>query len=255
MAPSTWRAPDGVRIAYEVVGEGPAVLLLHGFAANRHVNWERPGVVGNLTDAGFTVVSYDARGHGQSDKPHDPDAYGRGRMVDDARGLVDHLGLEHFDAVGYSMGAQTAAWWAPSEPRLGRLVLGGIGDNLLLPPPVAEQRYPALAIAEGLEADDPDTVTRPTPRAFRAFADATKADRLALAALQRSRVVTEGPDLSAIAVPVLLVAGEEDTLIGDVEPVAQVLYDARIVVVPGNHLSAVVSPAFATALVRFLAGD
>lgn len=250
-----WTAPDGVRIAYQVSGEdgGPAVLLLHGFAANRYVNWERSGVAGALTDGGFRVVLYDARGHGDSDKPHDPAAYGQRRMADDARGLIDHLEIQSVDLVGYSMGAQTAAWLAPTEPRARRVVLGGIGDRLLLPPPPGEWRYPAEAIAEGLEAEDPEAITGATPRAFRSFADATKADRLALAALQRSRTVGEGPDLSAITVPVLVIAGDEDTLIGAIEPVVEALPNARSMVVPGNHLSAVVSPAFATAVVSFLA--
>jgi pimeloyl-ACP methyl ester carboxylesterase len=246
-----WTAPDGVGIEYEVHGAGPAVLLLHGFASNARLNWVRPGLVDALVKAGFRAIAYDARGHGRSDAPHDPSAYEDNTMVGDAVGLIDHLQLGELAVVGYSMGAQVAARLVAEEPRVARAVFGGIGSRLLAPRP-GEERYPARAIADALEADHLPEETAPTPRAFRAFADATKADRLALAALQRSRVVEGHPDLQAITVPVLIVVGQDDTLVGDPEGVVRALPHARLVVVPGNHLSAVVSPAFREAVVEFL---
>jgi pimeloyl-ACP methyl ester carboxylesterase len=252
MAPvPRWSAPDGVEIDYQVAGEGPAVLLMHGFASSAAVNWVRPGIVDALVRAGFTTAVYDARGHGHSGKPHDPAAYADNALVRDAVGLIDHLGLRELAVVGYSMGAQVAAWLVPTEPRVRRAVLGGIGSRLLAPRP-HERRYPAEDIARALETDDPATVEDATPRAFRAFADATKADRLALAALQRSRVISGHPDLESIDVPVLVVVGQRDTLIGDAEVVARAVPHGRLVVVPGDHLSAVTSPEFARAVVDFL---
>jgi len=247
-----WTAPDGVGIEYEVRGSGAPVLLLHGFASSAQINWVRPGIVEALVAAGFRAVAYDARGHGSSDAPHDQAAYGDNAMVKDAIGLIDHLGLDDLAVVGYSMGSQVAAWLVPEEPRVRRAVLGGIGSRLLAPV-VGEERYPALAIAESLEAERLSEDTAPTPRAFRTFADATKADRLALAAVQRARVVEGHPDLRSVAVPVLLVVGDRDTLAGDAEAVVRALPDARLVVVPGDHLSAVMSPEFASAVVGFLA--
>ena len=229
------------------------VLLLHGFASNAHINWHRPGVVAALVGAGHRVVTPDARGHGRSDAPHDPAAYADAAMVRDAAGLLGHLGVERCAVVGYSMGAQVAAGLAVVDARVRRLVLGGIGSRLLARRP-DEPAYPAADIAAGLEADDPAAVTGATPRAFRAFADATKADRLALAALQRSRAVAGRVALEQIAVPVLLLVGEDDTLVGDPATVAEALPDAVVQTVPGDHLSAVTRPEFAAALVRFLAG-
>lgn len=246
-----WTAPDGVGIEYDVAGSGPPVLLLHGFASNARINWVRPGIVEALTDAGFMAVCYDARGHGRSDAPREPAAYAGNAMVGDAVGLIDALGLGSLAVVGYSMGAQVAAWLVPAAPEIRRAVLGGIGTRLLAPRP-GEARYPAEEIARALEAPDPSTVTGATPRAFRAFADATGADRLALAALQRARVTDGHPDLASVSVPVLLLAGESDTLIGDPAQLARSLPDARVEMVPGDHLSAVTSPAFAAALVHFL---
>ncbi len=249
-----WTAPDGVAIAFDVYGEGPPVLLLHGFASDARINWVRPGIVAALVDSGLQAIVYDARGHGRSGAPHDPAAYAGNAMVDDARGLIEYLGLETAAVVGYSMGAQVAAWLVPEEPRVRRVVLGGIGSRLLAPRP-GEGRYPASAIAEALEVDDPSAIEGVTPRAFRAFADATGADRFALAAIQRSRSIEGHPNLEAISVPVLLVVGDRDTLIGDAASVARALPAARLEVVPGDHLSAVTSPAFREAVVAFLAAE
>ena len=246
----TWTAPDGVRIAYEVHGTGPPVLLLHGFASDSRINWQRPGVVDALVGAGHAVIAYDARGHGRSDKPHDAAAYADGAMARDARGLLDHLGTEAVSVVGYSMGSQVAVDLAAGDRRVRRAVLGGIGSRLLAPRS-GEERYPAEEIVAALEADDASSAGA-TGRAFRAFAEATKADRRALAAVQRARAVGGHPDLRLVTVPVLLLVGERDTLVGDAAAVAAALPDARLEVVPGDHVSAVTSPAFAAATVAFL---
>ena len=250
-----WEAPDGVGLVYDEAGAGPAVLLLHGFASNARINWVRPGVVDALVASGFRVVTYVARGLGRSDAPHDAAAYAGHAMAADAAGLADHLGLAEFAVVGYSMGSQVASWLAAEDARVTRAVLGGIGSRLLLAR-AGDRGYPAEEIARALEADRPPPDSGPTPRAFRAFADATKADRLALAAIQRARALEGAPDLGLLAVPVLVVVGEEDTLVGDAAAVAAAVPDGRLVRVPGDHLSAVVQPAFAAAVARFLgAGD
>ena len=76
-------ASDGVPLAFERVGEGPPVVLVHGFGSSRHQNWKSTGWYGSLTEAGFGVVAMDCRGHGESDKPHDPAFYGHDRMAED----------------------------------------------------------------------------------------------------------------------------------------------------------------------------
>src|SRR6185295_13542653 len=118
---------DGTAIAYTVVGDGPDALLLHGFAADHRVNWVSCGVVDALVAAGRRVIARDARGPGESDKPHDPAAYENDAMVRDAQGLLDHLGVERVDVIGYSMGALVSARLVPDEPRARSCVLGGIG--------------------------------------------------------------------------------------------------------------------------------
>jgi len=249
---SRWLAADGVGIEYEVTGTGPPVMLLHGFASSAVVNWIRPGIADALECAGHTVVAYDARGHGLSDAPHDPAAYAGGAMVDDVVGLVDHLGFACVSAVGYSMGAQVVVAWAARDARVRRAVLGGIGSRMLRPQP-GDRRYPAVAIARALESDDPAAQSNATARAFRAFADATGSDRLALAAIQRARLVSGHGDLAPIHIPVLVLVGEDDTLVGDPRRLTSTLPEGRLQVVPGDHLSAVTSPQFAAAAVDFVA--
>ncbi len=246
-----WRAPDGVEISYEVVGEGPPVLLLHGFASDARTNWVRTGVVDALVAGGFQATMYDARGHGKSGKPHYPSAYAASVMLDDARGLIDHLGYPGIHVVGYSMGAKMAIRLASGDPRVTRAVLGGLGIRLV-PIGSAGTAYPAGSIAAALEADDAGSITEPTPRAFRAFADATKADRRALAALQRARTTEPPLDLEALTVPTLIVTGEQDTLAGDPTALAAAIPGARYETVPGNHLSAVLSKDFSAVVTSFL---
>ena len=124
---------DGTGIAFITAGTGPDVLLHHGFAADHRVNWVAPGVVDAFVAAGRRVIALDARGHGQSDKPHDPAAYENDAMARDARALLDHLGVERVDVVGYSMGALVSTRLVPDEPRARSCVLGGIGGKIRRP--------------------------------------------------------------------------------------------------------------------------
>lgn len=239
---------DGVGLAYEVEGEGPPVVLLHGFAADGNGNWVQPGVVQALAVDGRQAITLDARGHGASDKPHDPAAYADDAMVKDVQALLDHLEITRCDVAGYSMGSMVTSRLATIEPRVRSIVLGGVGARLARPrPPEAMS-----AIADALEADDPSSIADPTAKAFRAFADSTGADRHALAAIQRSPRFTGPPDLSAISVPTLVLTGDQDTLVGRPEGLAELIPGAKFRILSGDHLSAVRDPEFPKAIVEFL---
>src|SRR5580692_5816676 len=97
-------APDGTRIAYEVVGEGQPVLLIHGFAASRVQNWKNPGWYETLTRAGYRVIAMDCRGHGESGKPHEPAAYDHDLMAADAAAVIRATASAPVFLMGYSMG-------------------------------------------------------------------------------------------------------------------------------------------------------
>ena len=241
---SSFTADDGVTIFYDDVaptggteggGPLPPVVLHHGFAADAHTNWVATGVVDALVAAGRRVVALDARGHGRSDAPHDPSAYGEGRMARDLARLVDVLGVPEIDLVGYSMGAVVALILATDEPRIRRLVVGGVGAG----------------IVEMGGVDRRDTVADPVAAAFRVFVDAQGADRRALAAHARSVHATPIA-VERITAPTLLLVGDADPLAARPETLAAPIPDCTLTVVPGDHLSAVVAPTFAPSLVAFL---
>jgi pimeloyl-ACP methyl ester carboxylesterase len=239
---------DGVELAYLEAGAGPTVLLLHGFAADHVANWVQPGVFDALVEAGRHVVAFDARGHGASDKPHDPAAYANDAMARDVPAFLDHLGVDALDVVGYSMGAMTASRVVPKEPRARSLVLGGVGGRLV----DGRLAVSRAAIADALVAGDARSVENVGARAFRRFADRTGADREALAAIQRAPRVEGRPPLAEITVPTLVLVGDGDTIASHPERLADAIPNATARVVQGDHLNAVYDPAFTTAIVEFL---
>lgn len=250
---------DGVRIAYEEwrgeAESGPPVFLHHGFAADARLNWVRTGVVAALIDAGRRVVAPDARGHGGSDKPHDPARYGEDRMARDLSELLDHLDCDQVDLVGYSMGAVVALIAATREPRIRRLVVGGVGGAVVELGGVDVRAMDRHLLAAALRLDDPAQITHPMARAFRDFADAgPRNDRLALAA--QSDAVHQGRiALERITAPTLVLAGRDDALARRPEELANAIDGARLEFVEGDHLGAVVAPGFVASLVRHLAFD
>src|ERR1700722_18557675 len=103
-------AHDSVEIAFLDEGKGEPIVLVHGFASNKEVNWVAPGWVSTLTGAGRRVIALDNRGHGASAKLYDPAAYHSSIMAEDMRALLDHLSLPRADVMGYSMGARITAY-------------------------------------------------------------------------------------------------------------------------------------------------
>jgi pimeloyl-ACP methyl ester carboxylesterase len=246
---------DGVDIAFiDVKPQGrdlnEPILLIHGFASNHRMNWVGPRWVETLTGAGRRVIAFDNRGHGQSEKLYAPADYHLDLMTRDAASLLAHLGVERADVMGYSMGARIASFLALAEPRLVRsLVLGGLGDRLVCDGGLPE------AIAEALEAPSLDSLTDPTQRLFRGFADQTKSDRAALAACVRGshRSLTL-EEAARINQPTLVAVGERDTLAGDPSKLVALLPRAEALMIPGrDHNLAVGDKAFKAGVLDFLA--
>jgi pimeloyl-ACP methyl ester carboxylesterase len=253
-APLRVPGADGVSVAvrrWGVPGALPPVYLQHGFVADTRLNWVGTGTVGVLLAAGREVVGVDARGHGRSDKPHDPAAYGERRMADDLRRVADALGHDAFDLAGYSMGATVAVLVAAADRRVRRLVVGGVGAAFV--ERGGAERHAALMerLAAALEAADVTEVRDPAIVLFRRMADALGADRRALAAHARA-VHARDPDLAAVTAPTLVLAGDADPLAVRPEVLAAAIPGARVAVVPGDHSTALRAPAFAAALTGFL---
>ncbi len=245
---------DGVAVAvhrWGTPGGLPPVYLQHGFVADTRLNWVGTGTVAALLSAGREVVGIDARGHGRSDKPHDPAAYGELRMAGDLRGVADALGHGSFDLAGYSMGATVAMLVAAADRRVRRLVVGGAGAAFVEPGGAERHRVLMAELAAALEAADVADVRDPATVPFRRIADALAADRHALAAHARA-VHTRNADLAAITAPTLVLAGDADPLAVRPEALAAAIPGARVTVVPGDHSTTLRTPAFAAALVGFL---
>lgn len=237
---------DGVDLVADVVGRGETCVLVHGFAASAAVNWERPGVVAGLVAKGRRVVALDLRGHGRSGCPHSPAAYREEVVRGDLLALLDRLQVGDVDLVGYSLGSRVVASVGAVEPRVRALVLGGVGQSSL----GVAQGTEELALA--MEAPRAADVSGRRARAFRHFADATRADRQALAAWQRALALWPPFDPRSLTQPVLVVAGDADELAGSPEPLAAELPRGRAARVPGHHMNAMLHPAFVEMIGRFL---
>ncbi|WP_193178322.1 alpha/beta fold hydrolase [Oricola nitratireducens] len=242
---------DTLNLAYFDEGDpsGEPVLLIHGFASSKTVNWIGPGWLKTLGDAGYRVIAIDNRGHGDSDKPHDSEAYTPDKMAGDAVALLEHLGIPDAHVMGYSMGARISAFMALAAPQTVRsLVFGGLGIGMV------EGVGGWEGIAEGLLADSLDLVTDQRARAFRMFAEQTGSDRVALAACIRSSRVKLTPDqVAQIEAPTLIAVGTKDDIAGSPQQLAALMPHARVVDIPGrDHMLAVGDRVFKQAVLEFL---
>ncbi len=240
---------DGVRIAYIDEGEGEPILLIHGFASNIAANWRDARWVHALIAAGRRVIAYDNRGHGQSETLYDPSLYGAPIMAEDARRLLDHLGIARADLMGYSMGARIAVFLALAHPeRVRSLVLAGAGINLV------RGMVGTGPIAKALEAPRIEDVTNDTARSFRAFAEQTGSDLKALAACMRGpREKITAQDLARIAAPTLIATGSEDVIAGSGGELASLIPGAQLLDIEGrDHMKAVGDARFKQGVLDFL---
>ena len=232
-----WTADDGVKIAYEVFGEAgdPAVILQHGFASHLQGEWKSSGIAKTLAAAGRYVIVMHARGHGASDKPHDSAFYGEVRMAKDVRGVADAEGLTRFDLGGYSMGGVISLLVAVEENRIGKLLIGGVGEGIVARGGVDTRAAPNQLIVDALMADTSEEAPEIT-RGFRLFADSVGADRLALAA--QARVVHQDKiPLETISAETCLVAvGDDDDLAANPQALANAIPNASLHVSAGDHL-------------------
>jgi pimeloyl-ACP methyl ester carboxylesterase len=244
---------DGLRLAYDDVGEGEPIVMLHGFAANRRLNWRLPGWYEVLVNAGYRVLAFDARGHGESGKPSDIEAYRPDGIAGDALRLLDHLGLRKACLLGYSMGGRNAAWLVAHHGRRFRaVVIGGAGLNLL--PPAEARRWAKRGFKLTADNEKTESLAIPAmvPLYHRAVRRGGRTGALA-ACLMGAFPNLPKRDFAGVETPALVACGGRDTLSGSPIPLAASIPGARAVVIPGrNHLSAVADPFFKGAVLGFL---
>ena len=240
---------DGAELAVHRLGAGRPVLLLHGLFSSADMNWIRFGHAAKLADAGFEAIMPDLRAHGESSAPHEREAYPPGVLVRDAMALVEALGLEDYDLVGFSLGARTAARAVIEGLRPRRLVLSGMGLEGL----AGWNRRAAFFIDA---IDRFDEIGRGDP-AFMAvsFMKTMKVDRVAARLLLQAVDDTAPEELAKITMPTLVLCGDKDDDNGSAAALAKALPDARHVTIPGTHMSSVTEGALGDALVEFLGED
>lgn len=243
---------DGVKIRYVTSGEGEPVILVHGFSASAVANWMLPGVFSRLA-RDYQVFAIDARGHGGSDKPHDPDAYGA-QMATDVVNLMDHLEIDRAHVGGYSMGGFiTMKLIATAPERLRSAIVGGAGwmraeDDRSLMDALAKSLESGGGMTPLLEALTPEgeTIASEAMQAMNAQVLATN-DPLALAAVARAMpgLAVGRQEIEFNTVPVLVVIGSKDPLKEAVDAMSDVLGNHETVVVDGaDHISLLLSPAY-----------
>jgi len=239
----------GVRIAYETFGDlaDPPILLVHGFASDRSANWIRARWPAPLTEAGFSGVALDLRGHGGSDRPRRLDAYDVPRFHGDFVAVLDTLGLASAHLLGYSLGARLCWDFALRHPtRVRSLVLGGAplagsfagfdhararqllsagsADALRSATTPDDPTSHFLAMTTGLPGNDPQALMR--------VAEAVRRRPF----MARERVPQH---------PMLLVAGGDDPVAAHSQALAEELPNARFLALPGRtHVTAVTSRLF-----------
>jgi pimeloyl-ACP methyl ester carboxylesterase len=240
---------DGVRLHYELHGPdgGMPVVLVHGYASDYRLNWVGTRWQETLTGAGYRVVGLDCRGHGSSDKPHDPAAYALETMAADVGRLIDHLDIDKAHCIGYSMGARICLQVVLDLPsRVSRVVLGGLGW--------AGAFHVAADIARAMRGEP---TTSPIAQTFYEFARARPINDLdALAACILGPQSPMDPSrLASITNPVLVVVGDQDDIVGKVDRLVATIPTAQLVTLAGrNHMSAVPAREFKEAALEFLAG-
>ena len=239
-------ASDGAKLVWHELGEGRAVVLLHGLFSNADMNWIRFGHAAEIASRGFRVVMPDLRAHGDSAAPHDPACYPPDVLARDGLELIEHLGLADYDLGGYSLGARTSARMAIMGARPRRLVIAGMGLRGMLETGRRSAHFRKVLTGMGShERGSNEWMAE-------AFLKTTGGDPEALLPLLGSFVDSTEAELRSIAVPTLVLSGSEDQDNGPAEELADLLPDARFVEVPGNHMNAVTRPELGRAIADFL---
>ncbi len=209
---------QGVRISYDITGQGRALMLLHGWCCDR-TWWNHAGYTDDL-EQDYRVINVDLRGHGASDKPHEPAAYHREVSVGDVLAVADAEGIDRFAIWGLSYGGWIGWMTAYAVPeRVPALISSGSWD----PSPgtdedwkefdeswgAALRRDGVRGLVEQFKNEDGEDYETEFPPW--AAVTTLQADPEALLAIQARELVHEGiATLAGFPVPVLLISGEKE---------------------------------------------
>jgi len=239
---------DGIKLAYRETGQGRTLILIHGFTGTGRVSWIGTGFADRLADRGYRVVMPDLRGHGESARPHDPDAYPLDVLADDGLALIDELGVDEFDLAGYSLGGRTVARLLARGAKPGRAVIGGQGFEAVVHTEGRGGRLRRVLTGFGTFAPGSPE------QAMENWITSSGGDPAALVRVLDTFVGTPPEVLATIDVPTLVLTGAGDGHNDTARALAEALPRGRYMMVPGDHLTAVGTPEFETAMISFLTG-
>ncbi len=240
-------ASDGVRIHYLEAGQGSPVVLIHGYTGSAEGNWFINGVADALAK-NHRVVAIDCRGHGKSDKPHDPEKYGP-QMVKDVLEMMDHLKIDKAHVHGYSMGGFIVTQLLATAP--GRFVTASYGGSGV---PEVEEKYKEQVPADERGVDPQEA------EASKSLRGNPDRDDDALRAVRQYpwKPGERGTiDLTKITIPILAINGEFDRPNAKTHRMKRELASFTAVVLPGkSHLTAImkgyIPPLYVDSLVDFI---
>lgn len=239
---------DGTRLAWHEMGEGRPVVLIHGYFSEANTNWIRYGHAAAIAAEGFRIIMPDLRAHGHSDKPHDAAAYPPDALAKDGHALIAHLGLSDYDLGGYSLGARTTARLLATGANPRKVVFSGMGLEGLVGAERRAGHFRNILTNLGKhERGSPEWLAE-------AFLKTTGGDPVALLGIIDTFVSTPRETVAGFNWPTLVVNGVDDDDNGSAAALAEVLPDAALVDIPGNHMSCVTKPELGQAIARFLAG-
>lgn len=217
---------DGVKIRYLVEGQGEPVVLIHGLHASADINWRLPGVMSALA-RDHRVIALDLPGHGGSDRPHEPEAYGQ-QMSEDVLLLLDHLKIKKAHIVGYSLGGMVAMRFIVDHPdRAISATIGGMG--WLREGGKLQKFWERIPVREG---------DRTPPECIH----------------QIGKLALTKEELEGIKVPAIVIVGDRDPVkrlyVAPLEPVRK---DWQVVEIEGaGHLNCIFKKQFAQAIVDWV---
>jgi pimeloyl-ACP methyl ester carboxylesterase len=243
---------DGYRIATYAWGDDsdPTVVVVHGFASNTRDNWVSTGWVRDLRRAGYRVLAIDQRGHGASDKPHEPGQYDLRLLASDVEAVLDTYLVDTARYVGYSLGARVG--WEVAQDfasRIERVVLGGVPDGI----PLARLDLPQARayVEDGTPVTD--AVTQNYIRLTERVAGNDLRALLAIAEGMRMSGTVDPDPSRAPGQPILFATGSEDAIIEGSRALASASPQGRFVEIPGrHHFNAPGSRFFREAAIEFL---
>lgn len=263
-----WSAPvdkffdsDGVQIRYIEQGAGESVVLIHGFTGSAE-DWLATGTFEKLAEH-YRVIALDCRGHGKSDKPHDPKLYGT-LMVQDVVRLLDHLHISTAHIVGYSMGGGIATKVVTLHPE--RCITATFGGASPRKKWNAESvRYNETLAAE-IETGTLRSIilavwpsNRPAPTEEQVQRQSTAYlrgnDPLALAAVLRSAqdLGADWTQFASVRVPLLGIAGTADPVFAELNEAKSLVPGLIVVGIEGASHDAIARPEFLETVEKFLA--